>query len=121
MHVLTSWGNSSESGVLNVYERKSLLLSTSPKPLKALMNLTTPVKGIKFNPDTYVWLPVSLFNTVHSGYLPCSYGLTYCRQVVAYWSYDKKDAFKLVRTCVLQSALPVLTTTTGAPPVADRV
>lgn len=42
----------SESGVVNIYSMSSVVRSSEPKPLKSVMNLTTAVSGICFNPTT---------------------------------------------------------------------
>lgn len=42
----------SESGVVNIYSVSSVLKSSEPKPLKSIMNLTTGVTGICFNPNS---------------------------------------------------------------------
>lgn len=39
----------SDSGVVNLYEPSVCLKSRSPKPQKALLNLTTPCKKLVFN------------------------------------------------------------------------
>lgn len=39
----------SDCGVVNIYEMSSLLSSSDPQPLKAVMNLTTEVTSLKFN------------------------------------------------------------------------
>nr|CAD7438930.1 unnamed protein product [Timema bartmani] len=39
----------SRSGVVNVYDARSLATSNAPIPLKILLNLTTPVTSLKFN------------------------------------------------------------------------
>ena len=39
----------SKSGVVNIYEPSVCLKSRSPKPLKALLNLTTPCTNLVFN------------------------------------------------------------------------
>jgi hypothetical protein len=43
-----------DSGIVNVYEHKSVLASKTPKPAKILMNLTTPITGLSFNHDAFV-------------------------------------------------------------------
>lgn len=44
----------SKSGVVNVYQRSHLWNSTNPKPEKIVMNLTTAVSEIKFNPSSEI-------------------------------------------------------------------
>ncbi|XP_033744002.1 U3 small nucleolar RNA-associated protein 18 homolog [Pecten maximus] len=44
----------SYSGVVNIYETKTCQTSRSPKPLKALMNLTTPCTDAIFNPSSEI-------------------------------------------------------------------
>ncbi|XP_069786017.1 U3 small nucleolar RNA-associated protein 18 homolog [Narcine bancroftii] len=44
----------SSSGVVNVYSRNSCLNETSPKPIKAIMNLVTSVSSLTFNPTTEI-------------------------------------------------------------------
>ncbi|XP_060064815.1 U3 small nucleolar RNA-associated protein 18 homolog [Ylistrum balloti] len=44
----------SYSGVVNIYETKTCRTSRSPKPLKALMNLTTPCTDAIFHPSSEV-------------------------------------------------------------------
>nr|CAD7570892.1 unnamed protein product [Timema californicum] len=39
----------SRSGVVNVYDARSLTASNAPSPLKILLNLTTPATSLKFN------------------------------------------------------------------------
>ncbi|CAI8037089.1 U3 small nucleolar RNA-associated protein 18 homolog [Geodia barretti] len=39
----------SESGIVNVYERSEVMAKESPKPLRAVMNLTTAVDHLQFN------------------------------------------------------------------------
>lgn len=39
----------SDSGVVNIYNTDSVMSSSSPKPSKVLLNLTTPIKQVKFN------------------------------------------------------------------------
>jgi len=53
-----------ESGVVNVYENSSLQsasLLSPPRPLKAIMNLTTAVDNVVFNPDSQVLAMSSRF------------------------------------------------------------
>lgn len=40
----------SNTGVVNIYDINSIRDSTTPTPLKAIMNLTTAVKTVRFNP-----------------------------------------------------------------------
>lgn len=42
----------SNTGVVNVYERPDVLRSSEPKPVRALMNLTTPVTQVRFAPTS---------------------------------------------------------------------
>lgn len=46
----------SQSGIVNIYDRKSDFLSsnTAPKPLKTIENLVTPVSVLKFSADAQV-------------------------------------------------------------------
>ena len=60
---------SSSSGIVNLYSREVSQSSSSPEPLRAIDNLTTPISALKFNPDS---------------------------QILAIASKYKKDAFKLV-------------------------
>ena len=59
----------SDSGVVNVYDQ-SCLTQVKPHPLKAVMNLTTGISNVKFNPSS---------------------------EVLAISSKEKKSAIKLVR------------------------
>ena len=60
----------SNSGVVNVYDMESNeFASNDPKPLKSVMNLTTSVEGMEFNPNG---------------------------EVLAMYSKWKRDAFKLL-------------------------
>ncbi|XP_042303492.1 U3 small nucleolar RNA-associated protein 18 homolog [Sceloporus undulatus] len=44
----------SSSGVVNMYSHDDCLRQTSPKPLKAIMNLITPATSLVFNPTTEI-------------------------------------------------------------------
>ncbi|XP_053231669.1 U3 small nucleolar RNA-associated protein 18 homolog [Podarcis raffonei] len=44
----------SSSGVVNVYAQDDCLRETSPKPLKAIMNLVTPATSLSFSPTTEI-------------------------------------------------------------------
>lgn len=44
----------SNTGVVNIYERESCLVSQTPRPLKAIMNLTTSCSAAVFNPTTEI-------------------------------------------------------------------
>lgn len=44
------WATGADSGVVNVYDGKSQ--TESPKPIKAIMNLTTQVDNLRFNHDS---------------------------------------------------------------------
>ncbi|XP_061471980.1 U3 small nucleolar RNA-associated protein 18 homolog isoform X2 [Rhineura floridana] len=44
----------SSSGVVNVYAQDNCLRETSPKPLKAIMNLVTPATSLSFNSTTEI-------------------------------------------------------------------
>lgn len=44
----------SSSGVVNLYDRRSLLETRTPKPEKVFLNLTTSVSGIKFGPTSEI-------------------------------------------------------------------
>ncbi|XP_008102765.1 U3 small nucleolar RNA-associated protein 18 homolog [Anolis carolinensis] len=44
----------SSSGVVNVYSHDDCLRETSPKPLKAIMNVVTPATSVVFNPTTEI-------------------------------------------------------------------
>lgn len=44
----------SQSGVVNVYSQEACLNSANPKPLKAVMNLLTPVTSLTFNPASEI-------------------------------------------------------------------
>nr|XP_020670502.1 U3 small nucleolar RNA-associated protein 18 homolog isoform X1 [Pogona vitticeps]XP_020670510.1 U3 small nucleolar RNA-associated protein 18 homolog isoform X1 [Pogona vitticeps] len=44
----------SSSGVVNVYTQDDCIRETSPKPLKALMNLVTSATSLSFNPTTEI-------------------------------------------------------------------
>jgi U3 small nucleolar RNA-associated protein 18 len=44
----------SNSGVVNVYNRHSLLSSKTPKPEKIFLNMTTSISSLKFSPTTEV-------------------------------------------------------------------
>ncbi|ETV72428.1 hypothetical protein, variant 1 [Aphanomyces astaci] len=59
-----------DSGVVNVYNHETLTGETTPKPLKAFLNLTTSIDQLVFNPDA---------------------------QILAMASKETKDALKLVR------------------------
>ena len=43
----------SDSGIVNVYERATCMKTEAPKPLKAIMNLTTAVELLQFNSTRY--------------------------------------------------------------------
>lgn len=44
----------SDSGVVNVYNRHDLQLNRHPQPEKIVLNLTTPVSCVKFNPSSEI-------------------------------------------------------------------
>ena len=44
----------SDSGVVNVYEEEECLRHTAPKPLRAVMNLTTSIEHTCFNSTRYL-------------------------------------------------------------------
>ncbi|KAK5856867.1 hypothetical protein PBY51_008432 [Eleginops maclovinus] len=44
----------SQSGVVNVYSQEACLRSDKPRPLKAVMNLLTPVTALTFNPSSEI-------------------------------------------------------------------
>ena len=44
----------SDSGVVNVYEKEECLRNIAPKPLRAVMNLTTSVENTCFNSTRYL-------------------------------------------------------------------
>ncbi|KAL7829162.1 hypothetical protein AOLI_G00300470 [Acnodon oligacanthus] len=44
----------SQSGVVNIYSQKTCLQESSPKPLKALMNLLTPATSLRFNSNSEI-------------------------------------------------------------------
>ncbi|KAM6957800.1 U3 small nucleolar RNA-associated protein 18 homolog [Aplochiton taeniatus] len=44
----------SQSGVVNVYSQGACLTETNPRPLKAVMNLLTPVTSLRFNPASEI-------------------------------------------------------------------
>uniref|UniRef100_A0A8D0H3T9 U3 small nucleolar RNA-associated protein 18 homolog n=1 Tax=Sphenodon punctatus TaxID=8508 RepID=A0A8D0H3T9_SPHPU len=44
----------SNSGVVNVYDHDTCLRETSPKPIKAIMNLVTTATTLSFNPTTEI-------------------------------------------------------------------
>ncbi|XP_055510257.1 U3 small nucleolar RNA-associated protein 18 homolog [Leucoraja erinacea] len=44
----------SSSGVVNVYSQDSCLVETTPKPIKAIMNLVTAISSVSFNPTTEI-------------------------------------------------------------------
>ncbi|XP_061701301.1 U3 small nucleolar RNA-associated protein 18 homolog [Syngnathoides biaculeatus] len=44
----------SQAGVVNVYSQEECLNSADPKPLKAIMNLLTPVTALTFNPSAEI-------------------------------------------------------------------
>ncbi|KAL6457699.1 hypothetical protein MHYP_G00346620 [Metynnis hypsauchen] len=44
----------SQSGVVNIYSQKTCLKESSPKPLKAVMNLLTPATSLRFNPNSEI-------------------------------------------------------------------
>ncbi|XP_022086184.1 U3 small nucleolar RNA-associated protein 18 homolog [Acanthaster planci] len=52
----------SSSGVVNIYDSSQCLTATRPKPLKAVMNLTTSVTAAKFNCNSEI-LGVTSFHT----------------------------------------------------------
>ena len=41
----------SSSGVVNIYNVNTLMASVSPKPEKAVLNLTTQIDNLRFNPS----------------------------------------------------------------------
>ncbi|XP_036421728.1 U3 small nucleolar RNA-associated protein 18 homolog [Colossoma macropomum] len=44
----------SQSGVVNIYSQKTCLQESSPKPLKAVMNLLTAATSLRFNPNSEI-------------------------------------------------------------------
>jgi len=44
----------SDSGVVNIYNRNELYTSSNPKPEKVILNLTTNVNHVKFNPTSEI-------------------------------------------------------------------
>ncbi|KAM9780248.1 U3 small nucleolar RNA-associated protein 18 homolog [Neosynchiropus ocellatus] len=44
----------SQSGVVNIYSQEDCLTSSSPEPLKAVMNLLTPATSLAFNPSSEI-------------------------------------------------------------------
>ncbi|XP_077475997.1 U3 small nucleolar RNA-associated protein 18 homolog [Stigmatopora argus] len=44
----------SRSGVVNLYRQEACLNSANPRPLKAFMNLVTPVTALAFNPSSEI-------------------------------------------------------------------
>eukprot|EP00124_Ichthyophonus_hoferi_P004199 Ihof_evm1s436 gene=Ihof_evmTU1s436 len=58
----------SDAGVVNIYDVNTCMASEAPKPLKAVMNLTTRIDCLRFNHDT---------------------------QILAASSHEKKDALKM--------------------------
>ncbi|XP_023666450.2 U3 small nucleolar RNA-associated protein 18 homolog isoform X1 [Paramormyrops kingsleyae] len=44
----------SSSGVVNVYSSDACLQESNPKPIKAIMNLLTPISSLQFNPTTEI-------------------------------------------------------------------
>ncbi|KAI4889709.1 hypothetical protein NFI96_019411 [Prochilodus magdalenae] len=44
----------SQSGVVNIYSQKTCLQESSPKPLKAVMNLVTAATSLRFNPNSEI-------------------------------------------------------------------
>ena len=42
----------SDSGVVNIYTREDIMTSANPKPIKAVLNLTTEIGKLKFNPSS---------------------------------------------------------------------
>lgn len=60
----------SETGVVNIYELSSVVKSNEPKPIKSIMNLTTAVTGLTFNPTSellaiYSWNKLNAVKIVH--------------------------------------------------------
>jgi len=47
-------GCGSDSGVVNIYDRATALSSANPQPIKRVMNLTTMVTSMKFNPSSEI-------------------------------------------------------------------
>lgn len=45
---------SSQSGVVNIYSQKECVNSSSPKPLKCVMNLLTAATSLRFNPTSEI-------------------------------------------------------------------
>ena len=44
----------SDSGVVNIYKRKSCWSSANPTPEKIVLNLVTPISSLKFNPTSEI-------------------------------------------------------------------
>lgn len=44
----------SAQGVVNIYETKDILYSKAPKPQKIILNLTTSITSLKFNPSSEI-------------------------------------------------------------------
>lgn len=44
----------SSSGVVNVYSSDACLQESNPKPIKAIMNLLTPISSLRFNSTTEI-------------------------------------------------------------------
>lgn len=116
----------SDSGVVNVYGRDQCLavdgepppsLSSNPKPLKSIMNLTTTIDQVCFNSTRCIHVYI-LFaselkliiihvhaHTLYNAFLccfTCDISLNYfiffatCSEILAIASQRKKDALKLV-------------------------
>lgn len=52
---------SSNTGVVNVYNKDHCMTSQTPRPLKAIMNLTTSCTAATFNPNTEILAITSNF------------------------------------------------------------
>ena len=42
----------SDSGVVNIYDRTKIMHQSIPKPEKVVLNLATPITGLRFNPTS---------------------------------------------------------------------
>ena len=80
----------SESGIVNVYERSECMGREAPKPLRAVMNLTTAVDLLQFNSTRSAAL--------HLQSLPLPFFLSPASssEMLAIASSAKKDAVKMV-------------------------
>jgi len=79
------WATGADSGVVNVYRTRDVEQSANPKPIRAIMNLTTGIDNLVFNADS---------------------------QVLAAGSRFKKEALKLVHlpTCTVFANWPTMKT-----------